>query len=180
MLMMLSVGTQLWQQQIKQHVHILATAWWWLLFAAETCNCYCICYNKSCVSSDYVIIPVCFTIKTGIWKIHKNFDLMSNTWPILIATGLRKCNGTLHTVTCHLVKRMRTSGTLPPLPVRLRCVHRSKFTFMELRLLRIMLIQRQTLLRRMKFVSGIQISATRAGRQRSVLLRFNFCTLLST
>jgi hypothetical protein len=40
--------------------------------------------------------------------------------------------------------------------------------------------QDNALVRRIKFVSGIQISATRAGRQRSVLLRFNFCSLLST
>ena len=38
---------------------MIHTAWWWLLCAAETCSCYWICYNKSFVSTDNVIIACC-------------------------------------------------------------------------------------------------------------------------
>jgi hypothetical protein len=31
---------------------------WWLLCAAETCSCSWICYNKSCVSTEYIHIIV--------------------------------------------------------------------------------------------------------------------------
>ena len=33
--------------------------WWWPLRAAETCSCYWICYNKSCVTADCVLIIAC-------------------------------------------------------------------------------------------------------------------------
>ena len=44
---------------------LIPTAWWWLFCAVEACSYYCTFYNKTFLSTNYVLIIVCCTNPTG-------------------------------------------------------------------------------------------------------------------
>jgi hypothetical protein len=49
------------------------TTWWWLLYIAETCSCYWICYNEGCVRTDCVIIIARSTTTSGVVQLKVTF-----------------------------------------------------------------------------------------------------------
>jgi len=92
-------------------------AWWWLLYAAETCSCYWIYCNKVCMSTECVIIITCCYLRFSIrhitlaWRCAGNWD--EN--PVVLTWELHVSRCHLHTSPTFFswVKKLSVIGWAP-------------------------------------------------------------------